>query len=231
VREILGVPMRVLSGEEEAEASYRGAITALGALREERVAVIDVGGGSTEYAAGTSVTPERVLTSEVGAVRLTEALPAMAGRDGAVDAETIERARTVAREALAPLRDCEPVERVAFVGGSATTTAAIVRARKGTVDSYPLARTDLQSILTRLCAMSLDDRKKVVGMKVQRADILPAGIIVLDAALEMVKLETAVATTSDLLLGVMLQYRDVTAPAAGEGEPAHAGSRTPRGFK
>src|SRR5580700_1897912 len=82
VQALLGVPLRVLSGEEEAAASYRGALTALGELRGERVAVVDAGGGSTECAVGTSVSPEKVISCEIGAVRLTEAVPALAGRDG-----------------------------------------------------------------------------------------------------------------------------------------------------
>jgi exopolyphosphatase/guanosine-5'-triphosphate,3'-diphosphate pyrophosphatase len=229
-RDILGVNVRVLSGEEEAEASYRGAITALAASPRTRVGVSDVGGGSTEYAVGTDVKPERVLSCEIGAVRMTEALPAMTGRDGPVDSATIERARAMAREGLAPLADCDPVERIAFVGGSATTAAAILRARKGTVDSYRLTRADLSAVLARLCGMPLDDRKKVIGMKPPRADILPAGIVVLDTVLEITKLDEAIATTSDLLLGIMLQHRDAAGPWAGEAEPVRAGSRTPRGL-
>ena len=229
-RDILGVPVRVLSGEEEAEASYRGAITALAASPSARVGVSDAGGGSTEYAVGTDVKPERVMSCEIGAVRLTEALPGLTGRDGSVDDATIERARAIAREKLAPLAECEPVERLAFVGGSATTTAAIVRARKGMVGSYRLTRADLNAVLARLCAMTLDQRKKVIGMKPPRADILPAGIIVLDAVLEATKLDEAIATTSDLLLGITLQHRDATGPLAGEAELARAGSRIPKGL-
>ena len=45
-------------------------------------------------------------------------------------------------------------------------------------------------------------------MKPQRADILPAGIIVLDAALEILGRDDAIATTADLLLGILLQERD-----------------------
>ncbi|MGB6951163.1 MAG: hypothetical protein WBE15_04380, partial [Candidatus Cybelea sp.] len=75
VQEMLGVPLRILSGEEEAIASYRGGLTAFGALRGERAGVLDVGGGSTEYAAGTSTEPESVISCEIGAVRLTEAVP------------------------------------------------------------------------------------------------------------------------------------------------------------
>ena len=54
VHELLGVPLRVLSGEEEAEASYRGALTAFDGGRGERIGVIDVGGGSSECAVGES---------------------------------------------------------------------------------------------------------------------------------------------------------------------------------
>ena len=178
--ELLGVPLRVLSGDEEARASYRGALTALGRLRGERVGVLDAGGGSTEYAFGTALTPERVLSCEIGAVRLTESLPALAGGDGAVDAATIERAREEARKALQPLRDCEPIERAAFAGGTATTTAAIVRARAAPIEAYRLSRGDLQNVVSRLTAMDLAERKAVAGMRAQRADILPAGIVVLE---------------------------------------------------
>ena len=228
VHETLGVPMRVLTGDEEAAASYRGGISALGVMRGERVGVIDAGGGSTEYAVGTDATPAAVISCEIGAVRLTEALPAMAGRDGAVDERTIEEARALAREALAPMSDSEPIERAALVGGSATTVAAIMRGRRGPLPSFSVTREDLQRLLKRLCALGLDERKDVQGMKPQRADIMPAGIVVLDTALEIVKLDAAVATTSDLLLGVMLQQRDAAGPVAGEIPRPRAGSR--RGF-
>jgi exopolyphosphatase/guanosine-5'-triphosphate,3'-diphosphate pyrophosphatase len=226
VHEALGVPLRVLSGEEEAEASYRGALTAFDGRRGERVGVVDVGGGSTEYALGDSVTPEKVITCEVGAVRLTEAIPELAGRGGPVAAGELSRAADLAREALRPIAECAPVERLALVGGSATTTAAIVRGRAAPIASYRLTRSDLQRTLERLCGLSLDERKKVVGMRAQRADILPAGIVVLDAALEMLGRDEALATTSDLLLGFLLQQWDAT----GQPQRGPADSRVEKGL-
>ena len=223
VAEKLGVPLRILSGEEEAAASYRGAITAFGALHGERVGVVDMGGGSTEYAVGTGTHPEKFESCEIGAVRLTEAVPELAGDDGVVDLTTIERARAIARQALEPLRSYPAVERLAFVGGTATTTASIVRGKKGKVASYTLTRADLQKVLVRLCGMSLEERKTVVGMKPQRADILPGGIIVLDTVLDIVKRDIFVATTADLLLGFLLFARDEAAPQAGQREPLAAG--------
>jgi exopolyphosphatase / guanosine-5'-triphosphate,3'-diphosphate pyrophosphatase len=227
VFDVLGVPLRVLTGEEEAAASYRGALTAFGTLRGEQVGVVDVGGGSTEYAVGNSAEPERVISCEVGAVRLTEALPALAGRDGAVDPATLERARAIAREALARLAEYANVERVAIVGGSATTTAAIVHARKTPPLSYALTRGDLERTLARLTAMTLEERKAVAGMKPQRADILPGGIVVLESALEIIGRDEAIATTADLLLGIALEQRD----AAGPRQAAGASTETRRGFR
>ncbi len=226
VRELLGVSLRVLSGEEEAEASYRGALTAFDGLRGERAGVIDVGGGSTEYAFGESTVPEKVVSYEIGAVRLSEAVPELGGRDGALGADALSRAASIARDALRPLAECAAVERLALVGGSATTTAAIVRGRTAPIASLRLTRADLQRTLERLCSMKLEERKKVVGMKAQRADILPAGIIVLDAALETLGREDALATTADLLLGYLLQQRD----AAGQPQRLPDGSNLAKGI-
>lgn len=224
---ILGVPLRVLSGEEEAAASYRGALTAFDTLRGERVGVVDVGGGSTEYASGTTGTPESVVSCEIGAVRLSESVAGLNGRDGSVARDDIANARELAREALKPLADCQPVERIALVGGSATTAAAIARARKMPAQSSPLSRDDLRRVLDLLVAMPLEQRKGVTGMRPQRADILPGGIIVLDAALELLGQDRAIATTADLLLGILLQERD----AGGQRSPALARSEARRGFR
>jgi exopolyphosphatase / guanosine-5'-triphosphate,3'-diphosphate pyrophosphatase len=228
VQELLASPLRTLSGEEEAAASYRGALTALGATRDQRVAVIDAGGGSTEYAVGVALQPETVISCEIGAVRLTEAVPELGGKDGEVGDESVERARELARKALAPISEPAPPERLALVGGSATTTAAIVRGRPTPVQTLPLTRGEMRRALERLLKMTLDERKKVVGMRPQRADILPAGIIVLETAMEILGCDRAVATTSDLLLGIALQERDAT---AGQSQAAPAASETRRGFR
>jgi exopolyphosphatase / guanosine-5'-triphosphate,3'-diphosphate pyrophosphatase len=71
--------------------------------------------------------------------------------------------------------------------------------------------------------MSLRERKEIPGMKPQRADILPGGIIVLDTVLDIVKRDAAVATAADLLLGFLLQQRDA-APATAHPHPP---ARTP----
>ena len=205
VRSLLSVPMDVLSGPEEARAAYRGAAAAIKSDPGERIGVIDSGGGSTEFAVGSGTEPDAVVSCEIGAVRLTEAVPELSGHAGPVPADAVERARTNALAALAPLARFERGIKIGIVGGSATTAAAIVTDGAVDLDTAPVSRADLQRVLQQLCSIDLEHRKRVRGMRPQRADILPAGIIILDTALGLLEAETAIASRWDLLLGVLLE--------------------------
>ncbi len=203
VEAITGVPLVILDGEQEALASYRGAIAAIGAT-DGTTGVVDIGGGSTEYAIGRGLLPDHVASCEVGAVRLTETCSGLTGEHGAVEAGTLARAKEIARSLLAPVRDYPPVERLAFVGGSATTAASLLRGDRTPFQVAPVTRAGVTLWLERLCAMPLAERRELISLNPQRADILPAGLIILDAIFEIAGVDHAVATSSDLLMGYLL---------------------------
>ncbi len=205
VRAATGAELRILCGEDEARASFRGAVGSLPSF-PGRTGVVDIGGGSTEYAVGTESDVVSVRSYEIGAVRLTEQLPALSGRSGPVDGQSLADGVRIAAEALAPMHGELPIDRLLFVGGSATTTAAV--AGMSAVRAPEITRTTLASVLERLCALDLERRKSLPGMRPQRADILPAGIILLATAMEMVGKRSSVIAPGDLLLGVLLQERD-----------------------
>lgn len=216
VRERFGVQMDVLSGPEEARAAYRGAAAAVRPIPGERIGVVDSGGGSTEFAIGSGTEPDAVASCEIGAVVLTEGVPELGGLYGPVAASAVERARALARAALEPLRGFERGAKVVLVGGSASTAASIARGGLMGRDVVDLSRDDLQRVLRRVCSLDLDRRKRMRGMRVQRADILPAGIVILDTALELLEARCSVASRWDLLLGVLLD-RVERAEAEGAG--------------
>ena len=229
VSALLGVPLRVLSGEEEAAASYRGALTALDNLRGERAGVLDVGGGSTEYATGDSLQPDkrRVVRNRRGAIDRSRAgarRPRRCGRRRSGRAG----ARTRARSVKANRRVRPPSSELPSLAGARQRPPRSFAAARRRPSAYRITRADLQRTLERLLKMKLDERKTVPGMRPQRADILPGGIIVLDTALEIVGRDEAVATTADLLLGILLQERDA---AGGPAPPMRAASETRRGFR
>lgn len=207
VRALTGERLRVLSGDEEATASFRGAV---GSVTDSAAShgVVDVGGGSTEYALGTGRVPDVVRSYEIGAVRLTERIPELTGANGVVSESARDAAYEAARTVLAPMRELPRIDRMLCVGGSATTSAAILGGGGGAREPAEFGREDLRALLGRLCERHLAARKRLPGMRPQRADILPAGIIVLDVALECAGHAGAVVANGDLLLGTLLQERE-----------------------
>src|SRR6187402_620715 len=71
VRELLGVAPDIISGEEEANLSFRGALSALDSTHARPVLVVDLGGGSTELVLGVD-SPAAALSMDVGCIRMTE---------------------------------------------------------------------------------------------------------------------------------------------------------------
>ncbi len=92
-----------------------------------------------------------------------------------------------------------------MVGGSATNAAAIARGGLFTGETAPLSRNEMRRVRDRLCSLDLERRKRVRGMRPQRADILPAGIVILETALGLLEAETAIASRWDILMGVLLE--------------------------
>lgn len=207
VREVTGAELHVIDGEEEASCSFAGAVAV--APHEPQLhsyGVVDTGGGSTEYAAGERGAQPRTVSCEIGAVRLSESLPELLGKHGRVDANILHEARSRAREALRALSDFPKVQQLLFVGGTATTCVSIVRGRREEIIIAPLPSADVERIITRLASSPLEERKSIPGMNPQRADIMLAGSLILEAAFELTGHTDAFATAGDLLLGYLLRH-------------------------
>ena len=211
IQDIIGCELSVLDGNEEAAASFRGAVTSLDDVENERAGVIDAGGGSTEYAVGEHEHSEQSLSCEVGAVRLTEWFPALAGKDGMVDNATIDKARAKARELLERITSLPTVTALAIVGGSATTTLSVIRGPHARFGDQILRRDKLRDAFNMLCELPCEKRKTVPGMNPQRADILPAGMLILDTCLDLLGFDQATVSYTDLLFGYLLLEREGSA--------------------
>lgn len=205
----VGVALHLLSGDEEAASSFDGALSGLRASRiavPEAVSVIDVGGGSTEVATrATGSDGPRVASLQLGAVRLTEAC--LAGDPPA--STEVERARRVVRVELEGLAaDVRPRSSVVAVGGTATTAARMLQALddRGTGGAATLAVADLSALLKAVLALPTSERKRMRGLPEQRADIFPAGLLIIDEIARMADADDLHVTDSDLLLGYIARH-------------------------
>lgn len=203
VREAAGAPLEIISGEEEARRSFIGAISGI----EERgrtYGVLDTGGGSSEYATG-SHEPERIVSCEIGAVRLTEAVPELAGQSGRPGDAEIARARAIVMQQTQPIADFPHVDRLIFVGGTATTAVCLQRESRELFDYAGTTAQELRAWRERLRDLDLEARKRLPGINPQRADIILAGLLILEVVFERTVHERALVSTNDLLLGTLLQ--------------------------
>lgn len=169
----VGVDLRIVSGAEEAALSWSAAWHDFGgaALR-----VVDVGGRSTELIHGAGPISPDAVSLPLGSVALTEAFE---GDRAAMD-DRIQRS-------LSGL-SLPAGGRFIAVAGTATTLAcldlALTRWDSERVHGHELSRATLGDWAERLWAASLEERLALPGMVEERADVLPAGALVLWRILE-----------------------------------------------
>jgi exopolyphosphatase/guanosine-5'-triphosphate,3'-diphosphate pyrophosphatase len=209
VRALTGVDPHIISGDEEATYSFLGATRAAGG--DAPVGVLDVGGGSTELAIDVPAEAQRrgavayTQSVEVGAVRLAERHPELLGARALSPVErerVLSAARADAATILAPFAAAPPARGLIVVGGTAFTAAAMLAQaplRDG-VTMNPEGRAALQDALL---ARDLDARKLLPHIRPQRADILPAGIAIIDETCRILGIAEVTVSVDDLLAGYL----------------------------
>ena len=169
LRERPGIEIKVLSGVEEAELTYRGALSAFDL--SGRAAVLDVGGGSTECTVGIDGGAVEAKSAPVGAVVLSERFGRSPGLDDTAVSEL--------RELLAPVAAAARGRELLGVGGSATTLASVKLGLEEydseRVSRCPLSRRDLDRLIGRFRRLEVDEIRRLPGIDPTRADIIEAG--------------------------------------------------------
>jgi exopolyphosphatase/guanosine-5'-triphosphate,3'-diphosphate pyrophosphatase len=186
-----GVPVRVLSGHEEAQLDFLGATKRLGAPAEGTIAVIDVGGGSTEIAVGTvddGATWD--ATFRVGSGMLTEAYIASDPPDAA-DLDRVHKHVSGVFEGL----ELPPIHKAVAVGGTATSLKRIVGAEL----SHETLERGIR-ILTEAPAAEVAER---FDLAPERVELLPAGMLVLEELSDLLDLPLSIGN-GGLREGVIL---------------------------
>jgi exopolyphosphatase/guanosine-5'-triphosphate,3'-diphosphate pyrophosphatase len=187
---LLGVAPRVISGNEEAELTFAGALSGLDI--EGPALVFDLGGGSTELirgsvSAGGAAELARAVSLDVGSVRLTERCLASDPPRPDEIAEVRRTARAQLDAALITLGAPEPAAEIVGVAGTVTTLAAYVlgvtpydptRVHGARISADAIARSALE-----LAAMSVAQRRALPTIEPKRADVIVAGAVLTDEIL------------------------------------------------
>lgn len=217
-----GFPWRVLAGEEEGALAFRGGTSWLAAspsgasVRTAPLLLVDIGGGSTEFAVGVAgETPTFVCSLEIGVVRLTErffrtdppqpeAVTALAGHVAAAIAAGVpERLRRAVPAAVG-------------VAGTFTTLVAnklgLTAYDASLVQGHVLSHADIDQAVGRLAVLTSAERGRLPGIQPGREDVILAGALIAREALRAFGLEAVTVSESDLLEGVALALADGSLP-------------------
>jgi exopolyphosphatase / guanosine-5'-triphosphate,3'-diphosphate pyrophosphatase len=196
-----GFPTRLLSGDEEAQLTFRG-VTA-GRELEPSSMIVDIGGGSTEL-----ILADRQLSLDLGCVRMTE-------RFG----DDVDACAAFVRSELPEL----DVAAAIGVAGTVTSIAALdldlVEYDAQRIHGHRLARSGVEEQLRRLAALLLDERRRVPGLEPERAPVIVAGAVILREILDRYRLEEIEVSEHDLLYGIALEAAALPDGVEGEAPP------------
>ena len=228
VRDSCDVPIRALTGEEEARLSFHSALAHFD-LGEGRAVTMDIGGGSMEIALSADGLLERLESFPLGALRMTERFLQGGTRRSAL-AELRKAVRSELRGRL-PYRAWRGALCIGS-GGTFTNLAGIHLARQGvhtarTVQGTRIPRREVEHILDALAGMSASERAAVPGLTPARADIIVAGIAVAAEAMARFECRHLTVSAYGIREGLVLEIARVH-PSVGD--PGEARARSIREF-
>ena len=206
VRLRLGIEPDVISGDEEAELSFMGAIRGLPEdLVKLPALVVDIGGGSTEFVLGAAK-PTNRISVDIGCVRFAERHLLS---DPATP-EQIEAAETDLAKALDSVRAAVPFDHAAsLVGlaGSVTTVAAMAfelpEYDPALLHGSIITAAQVEEVTSRLLAMTKANRAELPFMHPGRVDVIGAGALVLRAIVRATGSTEVVVSETDILDGIV----------------------------
>lgn len=198
-----GWRMEIISGEQEAELSYRAATTGLNYVGEKR-AVIDVGGGSSEVIFGSRDHIEWSRSYPIGAVSITERfendLKGTRVFVAGLVKELSERQSGVVQQAER--------REVYAVGGTAATLAAVSLGQKifepRLIHGVRLTRTWIEETINNLARMGVSQRREMMPFDPDRADIIVGGALILAVILEQLAATQVVVSNCGLRWGLIV---------------------------
>jgi exopolyphosphatase / guanosine-5'-triphosphate,3'-diphosphate pyrophosphatase len=202
-QDILGVRPELLSGDDEARLEFLGATAGL--AEPAPYLVVDVGGGSTEFIAGT-LEPDALVSIDIGCVRLTEQYL----RSDPPTPEELSQAVSVVRDHLADVdRDVPGAATAKTLVGTAGTVWTMGAIELGVdasdserIDHFRLTRSAAEDVFRTLATEPVEQRRHNPGLEPGRVDVIVAGAIIVVTVMRYWHFEEMLVSESDILDGL-----------------------------
>ncbi len=206
IADLTGIQVRIIDGLEEARLTWKGALSNL-PLSSPRVAVVDLGGGSTEVVTGDMSNDDQFdrQSLEMGTVRLMEAF-GLHGQDR-YPPTALSAMRDHIQDLLNPINWSNP-ETIVAVAGTATTIGAMQLGLRtwdrDAVHGSTLKRSHLEHWHSKLAGSNHAERVDWAAVSPKRADLLVAGTAVLSGVLQATGATSLTISDGGIRHGVLL---------------------------
>ncbi|MGQ0710585.1 MAG: exopolyphosphatase [Rhodoferax sp.] len=205
---VLGFPINVISGREEARLIYQGVAHSLGDGSERRL-VMDIGGRSTELILGQGLQARTMESYRVGSIAWSKRF----FPSGQFSRKAFEVAEIAAKAVLDEALDLYPRDQWDVAYGSAGTVNAIADVLEQAGHSPEcITREALDWLQERLIAAQSAERLKLAGLREDRRPIIGGGVSVLRAVFSLLGIEQMCIASAGLRHGLI---RDMLGPHPG----------------
>lgn len=207
VKKVTAWDVRLLSGPEEAETTYRGALSVLEERSDKANLVLDIGGGSTELAFGSGYKLKRAVSIDMGSVRFTERFfendPPNNGQ--------MNRAESEIRKLLSDQRKPEGEFDLIGVAGTITSIAAI---ELGLTD-YEVNKLNGFSMNKKAVDQFIEEFSKISSQEIEvkyprflkgRGEVVLAGMLILKKVMEWCGKDSIITSTGGIRHGILLNH-------------------------
>ncbi|HEC29533.1 MAG TPA: exopolyphosphatase [Gammaproteobacteria bacterium] len=196
---ILGHPIEIISGIEEARLIYSGVAHNVASDNGQRL-VVDIGGGSTEIIIGERYKPIRMESLYMGCVSMTKYFFS----SGEITRKKILKAHMHAMRELEPsIYTYKNLGWQDAIGSSGTVRAIEKIAIEQGWSSHGITRDALDKILDHLLDAGHIDKVSLKGIKAERLPVITGGTIVLNAIFDAFDIENMVVSNGALREGIL----------------------------
>lgn len=209
VEAVLGVRPELLSGLEEGRHAFRGGTLGLDP-RDGPFLVVDIGGGSTEFAYGVE-SCEAAMSMDMGCVRLSEQY---IGHDPPLPEELVAMLSIVALhldDLTAAVPQVASARTMVALAGTVSSVAAIEQGlntySRQRIHHFVLTKDAVEDVFRTLATETHDERATNPGMEEERVDVIVAGLCILVRVMRQLGFETCLVSESDILDGMVLSQR------------------------
>jgi exopolyphosphatase/guanosine-5'-triphosphate,3'-diphosphate pyrophosphatase len=209
VKELTGIKVEIIDGKHEAELIFAGVNKAL-ELSNKTVLCIDIGGGSTEIILGKDGKSVFTASIKAGAVRLSKKFfPNYILTEG-----TIRECEQLIKDEINADPDIIFNKKYDFAVGTSGTIQSVAAMihyyregeRAKVLNGFSFTKEELFKITDEvLSKKTLEERLKIKGIEEKRADIIPAGLIILRQIFKLLKIENMTVSDFALREGIILE--------------------------